>query len=36
MKTKVENPVVERKRGWVTFDYGDMEVHIDISSWSKR
>ena len=26
----VENPEVDRKRGWITFDYGNAEVHINI------
>lgn len=28
---KVENPVVERKRGWITFNYEDVIVCVNIS-----
>ena len=27
---KVENPIVERKRGWITFDYEDKTVFMNI------
>ena len=32
---KVEDPVVDRKRGWITFDYEDVVVYIGVSSMSK-
>lgn len=32
---KVEDPVVDRKRGWITFDYEDVVVFVDISCMSK-
>jgi len=27
---KVEDPVCERKRGWITFEYGDSVVFINV------
>jgi hypothetical protein len=27
---KVEDPKCERKRGWITFDYGDRIVYINL------
>jgi len=33
---KVENPVVEREHGWITFDYEDVIVYINISILEKR
>lgn len=32
---KVENPIVERKCGWITFDYEDVIVYIDIFCMEK-
>lgn len=32
---KIENPVVERKRGWITFDYEDNIVMLNITSYRK-
>jgi len=33
--SKIENPVVERKRGWITFDYGDTIVMLNVISYRK-
>lgn len=33
---KVEDPVVERRRGWITFDYGEIVVHIDVHVYRKE
>ena len=32
---KVEDPVVDRKRGWITFDYEDVIVYVNISCFPK-
>ena len=29
---KVENPVVDRKRGWITFDYDGEVVFVNVSN----